>query len=151
MVLQEMEEIIIRVTAEGEPPRYETGGAAGMDLKARLDTPVTLQPGGRALIPTGLRIELPMGYEAQLRARSGLAAKFGIGLVNGVGTIDSDYRGEIKICLINWGEEEFTVNDGDRVAQLVIAKYIRAGFEVVEVLSGTERGEGGFGHTGARG
>ena len=144
-----MEEIIIRMTAEGEPPRYETEGAAGMDLRARLGTPVKLMPGERALIPTGLRIELPAGYEAQVRARSGLAAKYGIGLVNGIGTIDSDYRGEIKICLINWGSEPFVVNDGDRVAQLVVAKYVRATIDVVETLEETERGEGGFGHTGS--
>lgn len=143
-----MEEIVVRVTAEGEPPEYETAGAAGMDLRAKLDGPVKLEPGKRALIPTGLRIELPEGYEAQVRARSGLAAKYGIGLVNGIGTIDSDYRGEIKICLVNLGEELFTVNDGDRVAQLVIAKYVRADIRVTKSLSGTERGEGGFGHTG---
>ena len=131
-------------------PRYETEGAAGMDLRARLDAPVVLAPGGRALIPTGLRIELPVGYEAQVRARSGLAAKFGIGLVNGIGTIDSDYRGEVKICLINWGDEGFTVNDGDRVAQLVIAKYVRAEIEAVSELADTDRGAGGFGHTGVR-
>ena len=143
-----MDEIRIRVTAEGDPPKYETEGAAGMDLRAMVDGPVRLEPGGRALIPTGLRIELPVGYEAQVRARSGLAAKHGIGLVNGIGTIDSDYRGEIKICLINWGDKEFVVNDGDRIAQLVVAKYVRAEISVVDSLSDTERGEGGFGHTG---
>ncbi|MCL2110799.1 MAG: dUTP diphosphatase [Clostridiales bacterium] len=146
-----MEKICVRVTAEGELPRYETDGAAGMDLQARVDTPVELAPGGRALVSTGLRIELPRGYEAQVRARSGLAAKHGIGLVNGIGTIDSDYRGEIKICLINWGDEPFTVNDGDRVAQLVIAKYVQAEIEAVDGLSDTERGAGGFGHTGVQG
>jgi len=146
-----MEEIVLRVTAEGEIPRYETDGAAGMDLKARLDAPITLAPGKSALIPTGLRIELPAGYEAQVRARSGLAVKHGIGLVNGVGTIDSDYRGEVKICLINWGEEPFTVSGGDRIAQLVVAKYVRANIEVVCGLTDTKRGEGGFGHTGDRG
>jgi len=145
-----MDEIKIRVTAEGDPPKYETDGAAGMDLRARVDDPVTLQPGERALIPTGLRIELPVGYEAQVRARSGLAAKHGIGLVNGIGTIDSDYRGEIKICLINWGEGSFTINDGDRIAQMVIAKYVKAEISVVDSLSDTERGEGGFGHTGTK-
>jgi len=146
-----MEEIIIKAVVKGELPEYETEGAAGMDLRARLDSPVTLEPGKRALIPTGLSIEMPAGYEAQVRARSGLAAKHGIGLVNGVGTIDSDYRGEIKICLINHGEEAFTVGDGDRVAQIVFAKYARAGFEAVSDLEKTERGEGGFGHTGVRG
>ena len=143
-----MDEIVIRMTTEGELPRYETDGAAGMDLRARVDTPVKLEPGKRALIPTGIRIELPSGYEAQVRARSGLAVKHGIGLVNGIGTIDSDYRGEIKICLINLGEEPFTVNDGDRVAQLVIAEYVRVKIDAVESLSDTERGDGGFGHTG---
>jgi len=146
-----MEEVIIRAIAKGEIPEYETDGAAGMDLKARVDAPVTLEPGGRALIPTGLSIELPPGYEAQVRARSGLAARNGIGLVNGVGTIDSDYRGEIKICLINHGDEAFTVNDGDRVAQLVFAKYARATLKIAEALEETERGEGGFGHTGVSG
>ena len=137
--------------AEGDPPKYETNGAAGMDLKAKVEGPVTMMPGERALIPTGLRIELPAGYEAQVRARSGLAAKYGIGLVNGIGTIDSDYRGEIKICLINWGDEPFIVNDGDRIAQMVIAKYVRAEIDVAGSLSETERGEGGFGHTGTKG
>jgi len=143
-----MEEIIVKATVEGELPEYETEGAAGMDLKARVDAPVTIAPGGRALVPTGLCIELPKGFEAQVRARSGLAARQGIGLVNGVGTIDSDYRGEIKICLINHGEENFTVNDGDRVAQLVFARYARARLVVAEALPETARGKGGFGHTG---
>jgi len=143
-----MDEIKIRMTAEGEPPKYETDGASGMDLRANLEAPVTLMPGERSLIPTGLRIELPAGYEAQVRARSGLAAKHGIGLVNGIGTIDSDYRGEIKICLINWGSEPFEINDGDRVAQMIVAKYTRAEIEIVDSLSDTIRGEGGFGHTG---
>jgi len=143
-----MEEIAVRATARGRLPEYETDGAAGMDLRACLDAPLTLAPGERALVPTGLCIELPAGCEAQVRARSGLAVKYGIGLVNGVGTIDSDYRGEIKICLINHGEEAFTVNDGDRVAQLVFARYARAGFEIVSALPETERGDGGFGHTG---
>jgi len=146
-----MEEITVKAVARGALPVYETEGSAGMDLKARLDSPVALEPGKRALIPTGLSIEIPEGYEAQVRARSGLAAKYGIGLVNGVGTIDSDYRGEIKICLINHGDETFTVNDGDRIAQLVFAGYTRAKFEVVNELEVTERGEGGFGHTGVCG
>ena len=146
-----MEEIIVKAVAKGELPEYETEGAAGMDLKACVDSPVALEPGERALIPTGLSIELPAGYEAQVRARSGLAAKYGIGLVNGIGTIDSDYRGEIKICLINHGNDVFIVNDGDRVAQLVFAKYARAGLEITDELEDTERGEGGFGHTGVRG
>ena len=143
-----MDVITLKIFSEGELPKYETKGAAGMDLRACLEAPVVLQPGKRALIPTGLRVEIPEGYEAQIRARSGLAAKFGIGLVNGIGTIDSDYRGEIKICLINWGDEPFTVSDGDRVAQLVVAKYVYARLEKTDVLSSSERGEGGFGNTG---
>ena len=146
-----MEEIKVKAVTEGLLPVYETEGAAGMDLKARLDAPLVIEPGRRALIPTGLKIALPGGYEAQVRARSGLAAKYGIGLVNGVGTIDSDYRGEIKICLINHGEEPFTVNDGDRVAQLVFARYVRAELETVNELEETMRGDGGFGHTGIGG
>ena len=145
-----MDEILIKMTTEGELPKYETEGAAGMDLRARVGLPMILEPMKRAMIPTGIRIELPSGYEAQVRARSGLAVKHGVGLVNGIGTIDSDYRGEIKICLINHGEEPFTVNDGDRVAQLVIAKYVRVKIDAVESLSETERGEGGFGHTGIK-
>ena len=143
-----IETIKLKITVEGEPPKYETSGAAGMDLRAKLHGSVILKPGQRSLIPTGLYIELPAGYEAQLRARSGLAAKYGVGLVNGIGTIDSDYRGEIKVCLINWGEEPFAINDGDRIAQMVIAKYERADLVVVEKLTDTIRGKGGFGHTG---
>ena len=143
-----MEEVIIKAVAEGELPEYETEGAAGMDLKARVNAPVILEPGKRALVPTGLSIELPDGYEAQVRARSGLAAKYGVGLVNGVGTIDSDYRGEIKICLINHGEETFTVNDGDRIAQLVFARYEKVKLVVAGELEETGRADGGFGHTG---
>lgn len=129
-------------------PSYETAGAAGMDIRAFLRDPVTIKPGQRALIPTGLFTEIPAGFEAQIRARSGLAIRNGIGLVNGIGTIDSDYRGEIKIPLINWGEESFTVNDGDRIAQMIIASYETAEWELSEELSDTERGGGGFGHTG---
>jgi len=143
-----MEEITIKAIVDGEMPEYATEGAAGMDLKARLEAPLTIGPGTRALIPTGLSIELPAGYEAQIRARSGLAVNYGIGLVNGVGTVDSDYRGEIKICLINHGEESLTIKDGDRIAQLVFARYTRASLEVVDELRNTERGERGFGHTG---
>jgi len=143
-----MEEISIKAVAGGELPEYETEGAAGMDLKARLEAPLALEPGDRALVPTGLSIELPAGYEAQVRARSGLAVKYGVGLVNGIGTIDSDYRGEIKICLINHGKETFIINDGDRVAQLVFAKYTRVRLDITETLEDTARGDGGFGHTG---
>lgn len=132
----------------GRLPSYETSGAAGMDIRAFLKEPVTIEPGQRALVPTGLFMEIPAGFEAQIRARSGLAVRNGIGLVNGIGTIDSDYRGEIKIPLINWGNESFTVNDGDRVAQMIIASYETAEWELSEELSDTERGGGGFGHTG---
>lgn len=139
----------VKIKSEsGRLPAYETEGSAGMDLRASLKESLTLEPGKRALIPTGLFIELPPGYEAQIRARSGLAIKHGIGLVNGVGTIDSDYRGEIKIALINWGEEVFSVSDGDRIAQMVIAKYERITWQQTDCLEETQRGSGGFGHTG---
>ncbi|MBC8569012.1 dUTP diphosphatase [Mogibacterium sp. NSJ-24] len=141
--------MIIKVkTLSGRLPRYETDGSAGMDIQAYLKEPVELKPGMRALIPTGLFMEIPSGYEVQIRARSGLAVKYGIGLTNGIGTIDSDYRGEIKISLINWGQESFTVNDGDRIAQMVAAKYEKVSLKKTEKLSETERGRGGFGHTG---
>ena len=132
----------------GVLPQYETAGAAGMDIRAYLDEPVTINPGERALVPTGLFMEIPEGYEVQRRARSGLAIKKGIGLVNGIGTIDSDYRGEVKVPLINWGQEPFTVSNGERIAQMVAAAYIKAEIEPAEELSETERGAGGFGHTG---
>ncbi|MFR1365345.1 dUTP diphosphatase [Lentihominibacter sp.] len=141
--------MIIKVkTLSGRLPRYETDGSAGMDIQAYLREPVELKPGMRALIPTGLFMEIPSGYEVQIRARSGLAVKYGIGLTNGIGTIDSDYRGEIKISLINWVQESFTVNDGDRIAQMVAAKYEKVSLKKTEKLSETERGRGGFGHTG---
>ena len=141
--------MIIKVkTLSGRLPRYETDGSAGMDIQAYLKEPVELNPGMRALIPTGLFMEIPSGYEVQIRARSGLAVKYGIGLTNGIGTIDSDYRGEIKISLINWGQESFTVNDWDRIAQMVAAKYEKVSLKKTEKLSETERGRGGFGHTG---
>jgi dUTP pyrophosphatase len=129
-------------------PAYETDASAGMDLRANLDAPVTLQSLERSLIPTGLFIELPVGFEAQIRPRSGLAIKHGISLVNTPGTIDADYRGEIKIILVNLSTDEFTVNDGDRIAQMVIAKVEHAAWEEVAELQQTRRGEGGFGHTG---
>ena len=132
----------------GVLPQYETAGAAGMDIRAYLDDPVTINPGERALVPTGLFMEIPEGYEVQIIARSGLAIKKGIGLVNGIGTIDSDYRGEVKVPLINWGQEPFTVSNGERIAQMVAAAYIKAEIEPAEELSETERGAGGFGHTG---
>lgn len=129
-------------------PEYETKGSAGVDLQANVDSPVVLKPMERFLVPTGLFIEIPEGYEAQVRARSGLAIKHGISLVNGIGTIDSDYRGEIKVILINLGDKDFTINSGDRIAQMVFIKHEQADFELVEVLDETERGTGGFGHTG---
>jgi dUTP pyrophosphatase len=135
--------------SEGLPlPSYETEGAAGMDLRAAIEAPIELQPGERALIPTGFRIEVPQGYEAQVRGRSGLALRHGIGLPNSPGTIDSDYRGEVGVILINWGQEPHTVSRGDRVAQLVIAPVTRAELLETEALDRTPRGSGGFGHTG---
>lgn len=129
-------------------PAYETKGSAGVDLQAYVENPIVLKPLERALVPTGISIELPEGYEAQVRARSGLAIKHGISLVNGIGTIDSDYRGEIKVILINLGDKEFIVNNGDRIAQMVFIRHEQADFELVEELGTTERGAGGFGHTG---
>lgn len=141
----------VKITsAGGGLPAYETAGSAGMDIRAHLDEPITMEPGERRIIPTGLCIALPPGYEAQIRGRSGLAAKQGIGLVNGIGTIDCDYRGEIKVILINWGEDSFTVCDGDRIAQMVIARYERIQWEQTDMLEETDRGAGGFGHTGKR-
>jgi dUTP pyrophosphatase len=127
-------------------PNYQTEGSAGADLCTTMD--ITLNPMERAMIPTGIQIALPVGYEAQVRPRSGLAAKFGIAMVNAPGTIDSDYRGEIKVLLINLGQEAVRFEKGDRVAQLVIAPVTRAEWEVVPVLDETERGAGGFGSTG---
>jgi len=129
-------------------PEYETKGSAGVDLQAYVENPVVLNPMERALVPTGIFIEIPEGYEAQVRARSGLAIKHGISLVNGIGTIDSDYRGEIKVILINLGDKEFIINSGDRIAQMVFIKHEQADFELTEELNDTERGAGGFGHTG---
>jgi dUTP pyrophosphatase len=129
-------------------PAYETKGSAGVDLQAFIENPITLKPLERALVPTGISIELPEGYEAQVRARSGLAIKHGISLVNGIGTIDSDYRGEIKVILINLGDKDFVINSGDRIAQMVFIKHEQADFQLVEELNETERGSGGFGHTG---
>lgn len=129
-------------------PSYKTMGSAGMDLYANIDEPITIKPLERVLIPTGLYISIPYGYEAQIRARSGLALKHGISLANGIGTVDSDYRGEIGVILINLSKEEYIVNRGDRIAQMVIIKYERAEFIEVPDLDTTDRGTGGFGHTG---
>ena len=137
------------VSKSGYMPEYATEGSAGADLRAYLpEGPVTLKPGERRLIPTGLFVELPQGMEAQVRARSGLAIKHGIGLVNGVGTVDSDYRGEWNVPMINWGSEAYTINNGDRIAQVVFSLYVQAEFEAAEEIDETERGSGGFGHTG---
>lgn len=129
-------------------PEYETEGSAGLDLRAHLDNPVMLKPLQRALIPTGLFIELPKGFEAQIRPRSGLALKKGLSLLNTPGTIDSDYRGEIKIILINLSNETAVINTGERIAQMVISEYEKVTLVEVEELTETKRGEGGFGHTG---
>ena len=131
-------------------PAYATEGSAGMDLRANLDEPVVLSTMERRIIPTGLYIALPVGYEAQVRPRSGLAIKKGITVLNAPGTIDSDYRGEIGVILINLSTEDFPIQDGDRIAQLIIARYEQAGWAQVDVLSETERGAGGFGHTGTQ-
>lgn len=136
------------VSQTGHFPSYETSGASGMDIRAFLEKPMLLLPGEIKLVPTGLTIELPIGYEAQIRGRSGLALKHGISLANGVGTIDSDYRGELGVILINLGNQPFEINDGDRVAQMIIGKYERIEWTEECVLAETKRGSGGFGHTG---
>ncbi|GHT13987.1 deoxyuridine 5'-triphosphate nucleotidohydrolase [Bacteroidia bacterium] len=130
-------------------PAYETLHSAGMDLRANIDTPITLGALERTLVPTGLFIELPVGYEAQIRPRSGLAIKHGISLVNTPGTIDADYRGEIKVILVNLSNTPFVINDGERICQMVVAKHERVEWEQTGELNETVRGAGGFGHTGA--
>lgn len=129
-------------------PEYATPFSAGMDLRANLDSPVTIQPLERTLIPTGLHIELPKGYEAQIRPRSGLALKHGITVLNSPGTIDADYRGEIRVILVNLSDQPFTIKDGERICQMVIAEHALIDWEEVTSLNETERGKGGFGHTG---
>jgi dUTP pyrophosphatase len=131
-------------------PKYATPQSAGMDLRANLEEPIILRPLERRLIPTGLHIALPAGYEAQVRPRSGLALKKGITVLNSPGTIDADYRGEVGVLLINLSQDDFVVNDGERIAQMVIARHEQGEFEAVEVLDETERGEGGYGHTGVK-
>lgn len=140
----------IEVINKGQQPlpAYATAQSAGMDLRANIPESITLQPLERRLIPTGLHIALPEGYEAQVRPRSGLALKHGITVLNSPGTIDSDYRGELMVLLINLSQDPFTVNDGERIAQLVIARHEQAVLTAVEVLDETERGTGGYGHTG---
>lgn len=131
-------------------PAYSTEMSAGMDLRANLETPVTIPPLGRALIPSGLHIELPVGYEVQVRPRSGLALKHGITLANAPGTIDADYRGDIGAIVQNLGSEPFTVNDGDRICQLVVKEYIHCEWKPVNSLESSDRGDGGYGHTGVK-
>ena len=137
-------------TTQHPLPGYETGSSAGMDLRAHLQEPVRLEPLERKVIKTGLFLELPQGYEAQVRPRSGLAAKFGVTVLNTPGTIDADYRGEIGVILVNLSKEAFVIEDGERIAQMVIARHERATWIEVEELSQTSRGEGGFGSTGTR-
>jgi dUTP pyrophosphatase len=131
-------------------PAYQSELAAGLDLLAAVDEPLTLQPGARALVSTGLAMALPAGFEAQVRPRSGLAAKHGVTVLNTPGTIDADYRGEVKVILINLGDQEFLISRGDRIAQMVVAPLLQAAIQEVEVLSETDRGTGGFGSTGQR-
>lgn len=131
-------------------PEYATSQSAGLDLRANIESPVTLKPLERRLIPTGLRIALPEGYEAQVRPRSGLALKHGITVLNTPGTIDADYRGELMVLLVNLSNEDFIINEGERIAQMIIAKYETVTWEPAEVLDETERGEGGYGHTGVK-
>jgi len=131
-------------------PAYATPQSAGMDLRANLDGPVTLRPMERRIIPTGLHIALPAGFEAQVRPRSGLALKHGITVLNAPGTIDADYRGELGVLLINLSAEDFVINDGERIAQMVVARHETVAFSVVDELDETERGEGGYGHTGLK-
>lgn len=143
--------IPVRLVREGSGdvlPAYQTGGASGMDLRADIEKDVVLPPMGRALVPTGISLALPPGTEAQVRPRSGLASRSGVTCLNTPGTIDADYRGEVRVVLVNFGSEPFTVRRGDRIAQLVFAPVLRASFKIVDDLDATPRGEGGFGHTG---
>lgn len=133
-----------------ELPEYGTAHAAGMDIRASLEHKVILNPGGREIIPTGLYIEMPVGFEAQIRPRSGIAMKNGVTVLNSPGTIDADYRGEVKIIMINHSDNDFVIKNGDRICQMVISKYEKAQWEEVEGLSATKRGTGGFGHTGKK-
>jgi dUTP pyrophosphatase len=131
-----------------QAPRYMSAGAAGMDLSSAADEPIEIAPGGRVAVPTGLALEIPAGFEGQVRPRSGLARKFGITLPNAPGTIDSDYRGEVQVLLANLGTEAYVINPGDRIAQLVIAPVVTAELEEADSLENSQRGDGGFGHTG---
>jgi dUTP pyrophosphatase len=149
-VIQKRIKMIVKIVNQSNNPlpEYSTIHSAGMDLRANLSNPVTLKPLERVLVPTGLYIELPVGYEAQIRPRSGLALKKGITVLNSPGTIDADYRGEIGIILVNLSNEEFIIQHGERICQMVIAQHEHIGWDVVEVLEETVRGAGGFGHTG---
>lgn len=142
----------IKVVNKGHQPlpEYATPQSAGMDLRANIEAPITLKPMERRLIPTGLYIALPVGYEAQIRPRSGLALKHGITVLNTPGTIDADYRGELMVLLVNFSDSDFIINDGERIAQMIIARHEQGIFEVVEALDDTERGTGGYGHTGVK-
>ena len=142
----------IKVINKGHQPlpEYATPQSAGMDLRANIEAPITLKPMERRLIPTGLYIALPIGYEAQIRPRSGLALKHGITVLNTPGTIDADYRGELMVLLVNFSDSDFIINDGERIAQMVIARHEQGIFKVVEALDDTERGTGGYGHTGVK-
>lgn len=142
----------IKVVNKGHQPlpEYATPQSAGMDLRANIDNPITLKPMARQLVPTGLYIALPAGIEAQIRPRSGLALKHGITVLNTPGTIDADYRGELMVLLVNFSDTDFVINDGERIAQMVIARHEQGTFEPVEILDETERGAGGYGHTGVK-
>jgi dUTP pyrophosphatase len=144
--------ITIKVVNKGHQPlpAYATPQSAGMDLRANIDTQITLHPMERRLIPTGLHIALPAGFEAQVRPRSGLALKHGITVLNTPGTIDADYRGEVMVLLVNFSNDNFIINDGERIAQMIIARHEQGDFVEVETLDATERGEGGYGHTGVK-
>ena len=144
--------IQVKIVNEGKQqlPQYATAGSAGMDLRADIDKPIVLKPLDRKLIPTGLKIALPVGYEAQIRPRSGLAIKYGITVLNSPGTIDADYRGEVCVILVNLSNVDFVVNPSERIAQMVVAKHEQVDFQIVETLDETERGDGGFGHTGKK-
>lgn len=143
--------LFAKTDPRAELPRYESGGAAGADIRARIDHTITLKPGQRELVPTGLMMEIPEGYECQVRPRSGLAAKHGVTVLNSPGTIDSDYRGEVKVILINLGSDVFSINDGDRIAQLVFAPAVQVRISLAPELSESGRGSGAFGSTGISG
>ena len=148
--ISNMTEVKVVNKGHQQLPAYATEQSAGMDLRANIDEPITLHPLERRLIPTGLHIALPKGMEAQIRPRSGLALKHGITVLNSPGTIDADYRGEVMVLLINFSDKYFVINDGERIAQMVIARYEQVEFKTVEELDETERGEGGYGHTGVK-